>query len=57
MKLNGLNCRAGWKVNDTKKDYFKWLLKPNILTVHAKDKKNNKEILELIQGGRIILNH
>lgn len=49
MKLNGLNCRASWNVNDTEKDYFKWLLKPNILTVHAKDKKNNKEILELIQ--------
>lgn len=48
MKLNGLNCRASWNVNDTEKGYFKCFLKLNILIVHAKDKKN-KEILELIQ--------
>lgn len=44
-----MDLTVSWNVNDTEKDYFKWLLKPNILTVHAKDKKNNKEILELIQ--------
>lgn len=32
-KTNEPNCRPGWHVNDTEKDYFKWVLKSDILTV------------------------